>query len=74
MKIKLFIASRSFLIVKVIFSITFIVISVLDLYSKEAITGVMAYMFFLNIGIFVGYSISFYSIKFLTKHQNNGCR
>lgn len=74
MKLKYYLAYYSFLIVKVIFGLSFISIVILHYYIFDKTPTVILCLFFLVLGIFVGYSGAYYSIKYLKKqdHNHNG--
>ena len=65
MRLVLKAALKSFVIVKTIFLIGLIVTFYLRFYVFEELPTPVVITFFLNTGILLGYSIAYYSIKFI---------
>jgi len=68
MKIKSFLAYKSFFLIKVIFGLSFLIIVILNYYILDELHCYLLNAFCLITGIFIGYCIAFYAIKFLQKH------
>lgn len=60
-----YLAYKSFLIIKIIFSFSFLILIILHYFVLDKIPYSVLYLFFLITGIFIGYCIAYFSIKYL---------
>ncbi len=66
-----YLARKSYLIIKIAFSISFLLLSIYYSFVSDIIPVWWLFVFFLLSGIFVGYSIAYYSIKYLQSEKEN---
>lgn len=65
MNIIFYLASKSFKVVTSLFSITFLAVTFLKLFTSTPLPEVVSYIFWFVSGTFTGYCIAYYSIKYL---------
>lgn len=67
-KIKWFLASKSYLIVSYTFAIVFASVAILHYFIYEQLPFFYKYILCFITGIFIGYHIAYYSIKYIQTH------
>ncbi len=60
-----YLAYNSYLVIKIIFSLSFLTLIILHYFVLDSLPSWILYSFSLISGIFIGYSIAYYSIKHL---------
>jgi len=71
MKLLNYLTYKSFFIIKIIFSLSLLTLIILNYFVLDKLTYSVLYLFFLITGVFIGYSIAFFSIKLLQAGQKS---
>lgn len=68
MKVLSLLTYQSFFLIKLLFGVSFLVLVLLDAYFLDEVPPIILYGFCVITGILIGYSIAYYSIRYLYKH------